>query len=71
MMLRLHTTGLKSRAIGHENEVSAWTLMTPDDKWVSYRSNNKVRLGAPDFYPEGISYQDSQTSNNQKVYEER
>ena len=26
MMLQLHTTGLKARAIGHENEISGWTL---------------------------------------------
>ena len=43
MMLQLHTTGLKSRAVGHQNEVSAWSLMTPNKNWRSFRSNGGIR----------------------------
>jgi len=72
MMLQLHTTGLKARAIGHENEVSAWTLMTPDDKWISYRSNAGVRVtDSEDFYPPGISYRNSLCADTKKAFSER
>ena len=78
MMLQLHTTGLKARVIGHENEISGWTLMTPDDKWVSYRSNQGVR-DAPDekFYPcdnqmqPMVKYFNSSVSDNSGVFHER
>ena len=73
MMLQLHTTGLKSRAVGHQNEVAAWSLMTPNKNWRSFRSNRGIRtctnaevagnVEINNFYPAGIRYVHSRLAN--------
>ena len=65
VFLEVHTTGVKTRALGHEAEKSVWSLMVDNAAWVSARSNIGVRtIGAvpageiagdiDEFYPMGL-----------------
>ncbi len=73
VMLQCHTTGTKSRALGHESEKTCWALGVQNNLWCSARDNQLCRsstasraAGADDdlntFYPAGLEYQSSQTS---------
>ena len=73
VFLELHTTGVKTRTMGQENEKQVWSLQVQNTLWKSPRSNKGVRRvtipqGMADaaaaarvasFYPEGLSYVDA------------
>ena len=75
VFLELHTTGVKTRTMGQENEKQVWSLQVQNTLWKSSRSNHAVRrVPIPDgtsdaaadalvasFYPAGLSYVDSET----------
>ena len=70
VFLQIHTTGQKSRALGHEAERACWSLQVLNNQWVSARSNVGTRIAVPDdrlepdidvkpFYPPKLVYNDS------------
>jgi hypothetical protein len=69
LFIQVHTTGVKSRSLSHENEKACWSLIVNNQFWCSARSNNAVRkcydgsdAGDPlpgdiaQFYPKGLDY---------------
>ena len=45
--MELHTTGVKTRTMGQENEKQVWSLQVQNTLWASTRSNKHVRTITP------------------------
>ena len=57
VFIQLHTTQLRSRVLGHDNERACWKVLCDNSLWQSSRRNTYVRRGnevdsdMKDFYP--------------------
>ncbi len=62
--IEVHTTGVKTRSLGHENEKACWSLIMNNALWRSGRSNLGTRNCTTDaeitqWYPAGLTYRAS------------
>ncbi len=62
--IEVHTTGVKTRSLGHENEKACWSLIMNNALWRSGRSNLGTRNCTTEaeitqWYPAGLTYRAS------------